>query len=146
MHLHRQRKQTTGLSLLFMTPSSTVVALRLYFKSQNCCTKVLLAPWSNKQRTAAVLGTGKQVTHISCDLTSQCKWIKTKVTLKKYSQCTFWRWKIHTHNMREFFNTTKGRWIMTFNAFESFKGENMWVFSHYRTRVEKNHSKNIIEQ
>jgi len=75
MHLHRQRKKTTGLSLLFMTPSSMVVAL-FYILNLRIVVpenKVLLAPWSKKQRTAAVLGTGKQVTHISCDFTSQCK-------------------------------------------------------------------------
>lgn len=47
--------------------------------------KVLLAPWSKKQRTAAALGTEKQVTHISCDFTSQCKWMKTRVTKKNKS-------------------------------------------------------------
>ena len=33
----------------------------------------------------------------------------------------------HTQYQREFFNTTKGRWLMKFNTFESLKGENMSI-------------------
>lgn len=50
-------------------------------RSQN---KVLLAPWSTKQGTAAVLGAEKPVTHINCDLKSKYKRLETSQRKKIY--------------------------------------------------------------